>query len=84
MSRETRDVYNARWRQVRLVVLQRDGWLCQIRGDKCKVAATEVDHIVSWRAGGALYDLDNLRAACEPCNRGRVFRPSKRRPSREW
>lgn len=84
MSGETKDIYNARWRRVRGVVLERDGWLCRIGGPKCKVSATEVDHIVAWRAGGALYDPENLRAACEPCNRGRVYREVKRRPSREW
>ena len=84
MSRETREVYNARWRKVRVRVLERDGWLCQIRHDGCLGEASEVDHIVPWRAGGALYDPENLRAACKPCNAGRAFRERKRRPSREW
>lgn len=76
--------YDGVWRKVRAEVLERDGWICQIRGPKCRVAATQVDHIVSWRAGGALYDPANLRAACQPCNGGRTFRQAKRRPSREW
>lgn len=85
MSRETREVYNAAWRRVRLRVLDRDGGVCQIRGPGCEVDATEVDHIVPWRVGGALYDPDNLRAACKHCNRSRVHRSRVvRRPSREW
>lgn len=90
MSRETRAVYNAQWRRVRLVILERDGRMCQIRGPRCQVDANEVDHIVPWRAGGALYDPDNLRAACGNCNKRRARRdvvgaargPVK--PSREW
>lgn len=90
MSRETREVYNHHWRRVRKVVLRRDGWECQIRGPECEHrhegdrCAGEVDHIIPWRKGGALYDPDNLRAACGPCNRSRQFHHTKRRTSREW
>jgi 5-methylcytosine-specific restriction protein A len=82
------------WRRVRLVVLERDGHVCQIRGPRCKVAAGEVDHIVRPELGGAWYDEGNLRAACAPCNRGRGGRVGAAltnarwakplRPSREW
>jgi 5-methylcytosine-specific restriction endonuclease McrA len=88
-------VYNMpAWRRVRLVVLERDGRLCQIRGPRCQLEATEVDHIVRPEDGGAWYDEVNLRAACGPCNHGRggkigAFRTNSRymagpRPSREW
>ena len=40
----------------------------QIRGPRCLVAATEVDHIVNVASGGT-DDPENLRAACQPCNR---------------
>jgi 5-methylcytosine-specific restriction protein A len=59
------------WRRVRVYVLIRDRYTCQIRGRKCKGHATEVDHIVSRADGGALFDPANLRAACKPCNGGR-------------
>jgi 5-methylcytosine-specific restriction endonuclease McrA len=59
------------WRAVRLVVLDRDGGVCQIRGPRCEVAAGEVDHIIRPEDGGAWYDPANLRASCGPCNRGR-------------
>lgn len=79
-----RQVYGAGWRKVRLEVLERDEYVCQIRGERCSVAATVVDHIVPWRLGGALYDATNLRAACSSCNRSRAWRKPVRRPSRDW
>lgn len=65
-------VYRHRaWSAVRRQVLERDGHVCQIGGPKCLGAATEVDHIVPFSAGGSKYDVGNLRAACKPCNVGR-------------
>ena len=56
------------YRRLRLAVLDRDGWLCQIRGPRCTRAATVVDHVVSRVDGGAVFDPSNMRAACRPCN----------------
>lgn len=56
------------WSKVRLVVLERDGWHCQIGGPRCLGVATEVDHIVPVEDGGHRLDPANLRAACRPCN----------------
>jgi 5-methylcytosine-specific restriction endonuclease McrA len=56
------------WRAVRLVVLARDGYRCQIRGPKCRIVATHVDHIRSISQGGSRLDPGNLRAACASCN----------------
>ena len=85
MTETTRAVYDERWRAVRLRILERDGYVCQIRGPLCEGRANEVDHIIPWRQGGAVYDPSNLRAACKRCNGGRVFRAiGDRRPSREW
>lgn len=53
------------WTETRAVVLYRDGYLCQICRD---APATEVDHVWPRRMGGT-DDLDNLQAACVPCNR---------------
>jgi len=85
-SKDDARVYNYAWRKVRREVLARDGHMCQIGGSKCSRVATEVDHIVPWRQGGALYEMGNLRAACKQCNAGRVARVRQRsgRPSREW
>ena len=79
-------VYATRaWREVRALVLRRDGGVCRVCGNK----ATAVDHIIPWRENGAWYELDNLRAICVTCNSARVKQPqraasSERRPSREW
>jgi HNH endonuclease len=59
------------WQRIRIYVLERDRYRCKIRGAHCKGDATEVDHIVPRADGGALFDPDNLRAACKPCNGGR-------------
>ena len=81
------------WRRIRQAALERDGFICQIRGPRCTVKATEGDHIVPLRHGGAWFDLDNVRASCKPCNAGRMMREAAagwsqdtvaRRPSREW
>lgn len=53
---------------LRLVILQRDSHVCQIRGPLCTHEATAVDHIISLNAGGARLDPTNLQAVCKPCN----------------
>lgn len=63
--------YDHTWQAVRLTILARDGHVCQVRGPRCKGAATQVDHIIPLSEGGARLDPDNLRAACLPCNAGR-------------
>jgi len=90
MTRERR-VSGSTWRRLRPQIMERDGYMCQIRGPKCTTLATEVDHIIPWRAGGAMYDPDNLRAACSNCNKRRARRDgvgttnnNRPKPSREW
>jgi len=56
---------------MRRLTLERDGYLCQIKGPSCRTQATEADHINPVEHGGAWFDLDNLRAACQTCNVGR-------------
>jgi 5-methylcytosine-specific restriction protein A len=56
------------WRRLRLAVLDRDGWQCQIRGPRCTTVATAVDHIVARADGGDCWNPHNLRAACRVCN----------------
>lgn len=86
--------YHGPWPQVRLGILERDNYLCQIRDKGCEGHATDVDHIVPWREGGAWYDPGNLRAACAKCNRARgprrmaamanLNRTPAPEPSRDW
>ena len=54
----------ARWRRLRLRVLNRDGWTCAY----CGAEATHVDHVTPTSKGGAIYDETNLVAACQRCN----------------
>ena len=85
-------------RRLRLEVLERDGWQCQIRSDGCEApnagdlalegAHPHVDHIVP--ASIDLYrflDPGNCRAACRHCNSSRAGSLSylqKNRSSRVW
>jgi 5-methylcytosine-specific restriction endonuclease McrA len=61
-------LHSRTWRRIRLAVLDRDGWRCQIAGPECSSVATCVDHIVPRSEGGAMWDPANLRAACRRCN----------------
>lgn len=68
----------ARWRRLRELVLTRDGWRCQLNGPRCQGEAHTVDHLVARKHGGT-DDLDNLVAACAPCNYAKgagAFSPS--------
>lgn len=65
-------LYGWPWPKVRKAVLERDGYVCQIKGPRCTQVATQGDHIIPILQGGAPYDMDNLRAACKNCNLDRV------------
>lgn len=56
------------WRLARQFVLARDRGTCQIRAAGCRGEARTVDHIIEVSAGGAPFDVANLRAACVSCN----------------
>jgi 5-methylcytosine-specific restriction enzyme A len=80
-------VYNTlAWRRVRLLVLERDGHQCRVRGPGCRGRAEVVDHIWPVKSGGAWYALENLRACCRSCNTARAYQAFelRRGPSREW
>src|SRR5262245_34594783 len=57
--------YDAAWRRVRELVLDRDGYVCQLCG---RLGANSVDHITPLARGGARLDPANLRAAHTTCN----------------
>ena len=57
------------WRQLRLRVLARDGYVCQMNLPGCVGNASHVDHIVPRAVDPDLVmTLSNLRAACHVCN----------------
>ena len=62
----------AQWRRLRLKILERDGYQCQIRGPNCDGKATDVDHKIPVPDGGETFDPVNLRAACHRCNSWRA------------
>lgn len=82
------------WKRVRLAVLERDNYLCKIRGSGCTLKADQVDHIIPRSKGGAALDPWNLRGACRHCNRqrvggtvivnGEVLNKEYPGPSRKW
>jgi 5-methylcytosine-specific restriction endonuclease McrA len=51
------------WQSLRMSCLKRDGFACQVCGDKATIA----DHIISRRNGGS-DTLTNLRAMCRTCD----------------
>lgn len=54
------------WRQLRLKILDRDAYECQLRIPSiCTHRATHVHHINGKTSGD---DPDNLQAACAECN----------------
>lgn len=66
-SHHDRHYNSPEWRAVRLLVLRRDGYVCQLKGSRCLGQATLVDHWIPRSRGGS-DALSNLRASCKPCN----------------
>ena len=66
--------YSGPWQRLRVEILQRDNYLCQIHSKYCTFTATEVDHILPVSKGGAWFDPLNLRASCASCNNQRIDR----------
>jgi 5-methylcytosine-specific restriction endonuclease McrA len=52
--------------RLRLAVLARDEFVCQLRLEGCVLVATHADHVNRRETHGD--GLDNLQAACKPCN----------------
>jgi 5-methylcytosine-specific restriction protein A len=59
------------WKLQRAKALQRDSHQCQIRGPKCTVTATEVDHVVPVYLNGS-DELGNLQSTCHKCHVSRT------------
>ncbi|CAB5222212.1 HNHc domain containing protein [uncultured Caudovirales phage] len=63
MNPSHRELGTQRWKNQRLRVLKRDGYICQYCGND----ATQVDHVIPRKSGGG-HELENLVACCAPCN----------------
>lgn len=57
------------WRNLRARILAESPY-CAIRGKRCTIYATTVDHIVAIALGGDELDPANCRPACAACNYG--------------
>jgi 5-methylcytosine-specific restriction endonuclease McrA len=61
----------AAWQRLRLRVLVRDGYSCQVRGPRCRGHANTVHHVLPSSTHPELFwDPSNLQAACHSCNYG--------------
>jgi len=63
----------ARWKRVRLMQLRAQP-LCEYCPADRRELATAVDHVVPIMAGGAAFDLDNLRSSCTACHSAKTAR----------
>ena len=68
MALSSRALGTQQWKDLRLRVLARDGYVCTYCGTHLEGGNATVDHITSRKSGGSLFDLDNLTSACKPCN----------------
>lgn len=88
MSKAWEGGSDTRWRAFRATILDRDRWLCTIKGQGCTLAAEQVDHVIPLSMGGPKYDPANCRASCAHCNvaRGNRHHPAQPepRPSSSW
>jgi 5-methylcytosine-specific restriction endonuclease McrA len=58
-----------RWKKLRLAVLNRDNYECQVRGPRCRGVARTVHHVIpSSEAPNLFFDPCNLQASCGACN----------------
>ncbi|WP_429267487.1 HNH endonuclease [Paraburkholderia sp. EB58] len=74
--------YGSDWDRKRILVLKRDGGLCQpcLRARRV-TRATQVDHIRS-KAEGGTDDESNLQSICVPCHKAKTARESARARTR--
>lgn len=49
-----------KWKELRLRVLARDGWVCSYCHKDIAGGDATVDHIVSRKSGGELWSMENL------------------------
>jgi 5-methylcytosine-specific restriction endonuclease McrA len=61
------------WKKLRAEVLERDGYVCQVRLPACEGRATHVHHIEAAAWGGEDTHA-NLQAACARCNLSKAQR----------
>lgn len=70
-AKERAEIYSTdRWHELRLVAMERDGYLCVECAKKgLTVGAQIVHHIRPIRSGGDPWELDNLESLCRDCHK---------------
>lgn len=58
-----KEISSTRWKKIRLIVLERDKYICQ----RCSNYADTVDHKIPWRISHNS-SVDNAQALCRSCN----------------
>lgn len=76
MSRGWKGGSTRAWRRTRRLVLERDGYRCQLKLEGCTTRATTAHHTKGKAMGD---DPRHLVAACQPCNL-KVGDPTKADP----
>ena len=66
VSRLHRSINRRKWDVVRLLVLERDNYRCQVCG--LLPGRAEVDHVIPLHRSGAPLDPDNLQVLCRDCH----------------
>jgi 5-methylcytosine-specific restriction endonuclease McrA len=70
---------NPQYKRMRLLVLARDQYICQIRNSNvCTYNATVVDHVVPVTREN-MCDPLNMRASCKQCNSAKAGQDRKAR-----
>lgn len=66
------------WRALRRIVLTEEPWCRTCHAEGRSTRATDVDHIVSTRRGGAPLDRTNLRGLCHRCHSSKTAKEDGR------
>lgn len=68
MTARRPDLTSSAWKALRLIVLDRDGWMCGSCGKPVEGADATVDHIVPFVSVEESNHLHNLTTLCRSCN----------------
>lgn len=74
--------HTARWQRLRASVLAEEPLCRACQVERRVVVALVVDHIVPVKAGGAMWDRDNLQPLCNACHEAKSYAEGSRFVSR--